>query len=75
MTAKLIQHGDSWALVLDPETVTRAGLDPTQSVDITIDGHSLIITPIADQQRQSTFEAALAEPNEQFGEALRRLAE
>ena len=76
MVAKLVRHGESYSLVLDKSLVDRMNIDPSEPLDVTLDGsRRLIITaagqPIGDEE----FRAALEEVNKTHGRTLRRLAE
>ena len=75
MIKKLSKHGNSLALVIDRSILELLGIDETTSLDISTDGRALVIVPAPDKRRRKRFEEALAAGNEQYGEALKRLAE
>ena len=74
LTKKLSKHGNSLALVIDRPILDLLGIDEKTSLNISTDGRSLVIAPVPDKRRKR-FEQALTACNEQYGEALKRLAE
>jgi antitoxin MazE len=75
MTKKLSKHGNSLALVIDRSILELLGIDEQTTLDISTDGRALLIVPAHDKRRRKRFQQALAACNEQYGEALKRLAE
>ncbi|MEN6494929.1 MAG: hypothetical protein ABFD16_11680 [Thermoguttaceae bacterium] len=75
MTKKLSKHGNSLALVIDRSILELLGIDEQTSLEISTDGRALVITPANDSRRRKRFQQALSDCNEQYGEALKRLAE
>ncbi|MHB1036006.1 MAG: AbrB/MazE/SpoVT family DNA-binding domain-containing protein [Pirellulales bacterium] len=75
MTKKLSKHGNSLALVIDRSILELLGIDEQTTLDISTDGKALLIVPAHDKRRRKRFQQALAACNEQYGEALKRLAE
>jgi antitoxin component of MazEF toxin-antitoxin module len=75
LTKKLSKHGNSLALILDRSILELLGIDERTTLGISTDGRALVITPSHDKRRQKHFQQALATCNEQYGEALKRLAE
>ncbi len=73
MVVKLRREGPDWILPLTKDLVAQMGLGDQTDVEITVVGRDLVISPESGAVRQD-FEAALQATNEQFGEALRRLA-
>jgi len=49
-------------------------IDAETPQDISTDGDVLIVTPIRDKKRRREFEKALAQANQRYGRALKRLA-
>ena len=66
---KLIQHGNSSALIIEKPILEMLNITAETSLDIKTDGHSLIITPIAAEVSKS-----LASVNRRRGKTLKRLA-
>ncbi len=75
MTKKLSKHGHSLALVIDRSILELLGIDERTTLDISTDGRVLVIAPTPDRRRRKRFQQALAACNEQYGAALKRLAE
>ena len=75
MTKKLSKHGNSLALVIDRSILELLGIDERTTLDISTDGRVLVIAPAHDKRRRKRFQQALAECNEQYATALKRLAE
>ena len=75
MTKKLSKHGNSLALVIDRSILELLGIDEKTTLDITTDGRALVIAPAPDHRRRKRFQQALTACNEQYGAALKRLAE
>lgn len=75
MIKTLSKHGNSLALVIDRPILDLLGIEEDTQLEISTDGESLVVSPVRDKKRRKRFEAALAEVNERFGNALRRLAE
>jgi antitoxin component of MazEF toxin-antitoxin module len=75
MMKKLIKHGNSLALVIEKPVLDLLGAGPETSIDITTDGHALVLVPIKDAKRQKAFKSALSRANEKYSRALKKLAE
>ena len=75
MIRQLTKHENSWAVVIDQPMIDLLNIEPETPLEITTDGKVLTITPMTEPITQSEFEAALAETNRKFGNALRKLAE
>mgnify|MGYP001474914203 CR=1 FL=1 len=75
MIKNLVRHGNSVALVLDRAILELVKIDPSEPVEISTDGHRLIVEPVQDVGRKKEFRAALDAVNRKHGKTLRRLAE
>jgi antitoxin component of MazEF toxin-antitoxin module len=75
LTKKLSKHGNSLALVIDRSILELLGIDEQTSLNITTDGQALVVVPAHSQRRRKQFQDALTACNEQYDQALRRLAE
>lgn len=75
MIAKVTSTPEGLAILLSPEIVAKLGVQADESVEITSAGESLIVSRVANSERQARFESALQGTNERYGDALRRLAE
>lgn len=74
MVVKLRREGADWILPLTKDLVAQMGLGDQTEVEVTVVGRELVISAEPAAVRQD-FETALQETNEQFGEALKRLAQ
>jgi antitoxin component of MazEF toxin-antitoxin module len=70
MTKKLIQHGNSSALIIDKPILELLSITPDTHLDLKTDGKSLIITPI-----DTIIEDSLKKINEKHSKTLKRLAQ
>lgn len=75
ITKKLSKHGNSLALVIDRSILELLGIDEQTALEISTDGRALVVVPAQDKRRRKRFEGALTACNEQYGKALKRLAE
>ncbi|MCD8554034.1 AbrB/MazE/SpoVT family DNA-binding domain-containing protein [Seleniivibrio sp.] len=75
MIKNLTKHGNSLALVIEKPVLELLGADAKTQFKITTDGKALILTPVTDDERQNAFDKALKDINEQYSDALRKLAE
>ena len=75
MIKKLTKHGNSMALVIEKGVMDLLNIDNDTPLDISTDGHVLVIAPIHDKTRRKRFDAALKNANRKYGRALKRLAE
>lgn len=75
MIKKLSKHGNSLALVIDRSVLDLLKIDAQTPLEISTDGHVLIVAPVRDPKRRKKFEEALAKTNRRYGPMLRRLAE
>lgn len=75
MQKKLTKHGNSWALVIDKPVLELLNIDPEALLEVSTDGQTLIVAPVASAKRKAKFKTALARTNRRFGRALRRLAD
>lgn len=75
MIARLIKHGDELALVIEPSILEQLNIDKTTPLALSIEGRSLVVTPIRDEEQRRRIEEALDSANQRYGDVLRRLAE
>ena len=74
MTKKLVQHGNSAALILDKPILELLNVTMDTPLEITTDGRSLVISPAASHS-EDELRASLDRINEKFAPTLKRLAE
>ena len=74
-TLKLVPFGQGLALMLDPDTLREAGIDPDGPVSLAVEGKSLRITAATRRPTEAELEAAMARINAKWGAVLKKLAE
>jgi len=75
LTKKLSRHGNSLALVIDRSILELLGIDERTTLNISTDGRALVVVPAHDKRRRKGFQDAVTACNQQYGKALKRLAE
>jgi death-on-curing family protein len=75
MIKKLTKHGNSLALVIDKPVLDLLEIDSETPLSITTDGTCLVLSPIRDPKHQARFRKAVAEGNNRYAKALKRLAD
>ena len=75
MTKKLIQHGNSAALVIEKPILQLLNIDFDTNLEIVTDGKNLIISPIGSQAEEKNLLASLEKVNFRHSRTLKRLAE
>ncbi|TVR67996.1 MAG: AbrB/MazE/SpoVT family DNA-binding domain-containing protein [Spirochaetaceae bacterium] len=74
MIKKLVQHGNSAALILDKPILELLNVTMDTPLEITTDGRSIVISP-ARSNSESEFSASLDKINRRFSRTLQRLGE
>ena len=74
MTKKLIQHGNSAALIIDKPILELLNLTMDTPLEITTDGRNIVISP-ASSESEAEFLASLEGINKRFGATLQKLGE
>ncbi len=74
MISKMVQHGDSAALIIDKSIMELLDFDLQTPLKISTDGRSLIISPISDEERVSKLKGSLARINKKYCKTLEKLA-
>lgn len=75
MIKKMIQHGNSSALIIDKPIMELLHIDDDTLLEISTDGNNLIISPVRDADRMNRLNKSLDKINRKHGETLRKLAE
>lgn len=75
MVKKMIQHGNSLALVIDKPILELLKLSADTTFKVTTDGTNLILSPQGESTREGDILASLAKVNGKFAPALKRLGE
>jgi len=75
MLKKLTKHGNSLALVIDKPILDLLKIDTETPLDLSTDGHRLIVAPAEQSPRRQKFEAAQRNSHKRYGKAFKKLAE
>ena len=75
MVKKLVQHGNSAALIMDKSILDLLNIKFDTPLEITTDGKNLIISPQSSNTEESDVLLALEKVNQKFGRTLKRLGE
>jgi len=70
MLKKLVQHGNSSALVIEKPILELLKIDQNSTLEVTTDGKSLIIKPI-----EKNLVKSLEKINKAHGKTLKKLAQ
>jgi len=73
MTKKLIQHGNSAALVLDKALLDILKVRMDTPLEVTTDGRNIIISPQGTADAEETLLESLEKINRKHGTVLRKL--
>lgn len=74
MIKKLIQHGNSSALIIDKPIMELLNIDFDTPLELSTDGNNIIISPVKDKSRLQKFNKSLNKINNQFNSTLKKLA-
>lgn len=75
MIKKLQKHGNSRALVIDKALMEALGIDDTTPLQISVSGHSLIVTPVDVGLGRQAIAEAIKDLRPRYGKMLKNLAE
>jgi antitoxin component of MazEF toxin-antitoxin module len=75
MVKKLTKTGNSLALVLDKPMLERIGIDADTPLEVSTDGHVIVVSPVRDKRRRARVKALVAEAHRRYEGVFRRLAE
>jgi antitoxin component of MazEF toxin-antitoxin module len=73
MVKKLIQHGNSVALVIDKPIMEILNITNETSFELSTDGKNLILSPQIENNQEKTVLSSLEKINKKYGTVLRRL--
>jgi len=74
MIKKLIQHGNSSALIIDKPIMELLNIDFETPLELSTDGNNIIISPVKDKSRLEKLNKSLNKINTQFNSTLKKLA-
>jgi antitoxin component of MazEF toxin-antitoxin module len=74
MIKKMVQHGNSAAIIIDKPVMELLDFDIDTPLEISTDGKNLIISPITNPERMEKLKASLSKINKKYGKTLEKLA-
>ena len=74
MVKRMVQHGNSSALIIDKPIMELLNIDSDTPLEIVTDGHNIIISPVNDANRMKRLYKALLNINKKHESTLRKLA-
>jgi antitoxin component of MazEF toxin-antitoxin module len=75
MVKKLIQHGNSVALVIDKPILDVLNITNETSFELSTDGRNLILSPQLENEQENVVIQSLDNVNKKYGTVLKRLGE
>jgi antitoxin component of MazEF toxin-antitoxin module len=75
MIKKLIQHGNSAALVIDKPIMEILNITNETTFELSTDGRNLILSPQIESDQEKTIMNSLKKINKRYGALLKRLSE
>jgi antitoxin MazE len=75
MIKNLVKHGNSWAIVIDRPILDILKIDPESTLELTTDGKSILISPVASDDVKAKVRLARAKVNAKHSKAFKKLAE
>jgi antitoxin component of MazEF toxin-antitoxin module len=75
MIKKLIQHGNSAALVIDKPILEMLHITSETSFELSTDGKNIILSPQTESTQEKNILASLEKINKKYGAVLKRLGE
>ena len=75
MVKRLTKQGNSMALVIDRPILDLLKIDAETPLDLSTDGHRLMVAPAERSARREKFEAAQRSAHKRYGKAFKKLAE
>ena len=75
MIKKLIQHGNSAALVIDKPIMEILNITNETTFELSTDGRNLILSPQAEYSQEKNILQSLEKINNKYGAVLKRLGE
>jgi antitoxin MazE len=74
MVKKLVQHGNSAAIIIDKPILELLNVDMNTPLEITTDGKNLIISPKFNNIQEHEILNSLERINKKHGKTLKKLA-
>lgn len=74
MIKKMIQHGNSSALIIDKPIMELLHIDNETLLEISTDGSNIIISPVQDSERINRLNKSIDKINKKHHSTLQKLA-
>ncbi len=74
MIKKLIQHGNSSALIIDKPLMELLNIDIDTPLELSTDGNSITISPVANKAQFEKLNKSLNSINKKHSSTLKKLA-
>ena len=75
MTKRLIQHGNSAALIIDKPIMELLNITNETTFQLSTDGKNIILSPQNDNMQEKDILESLDKINRKFGKVLKKLGE
>lgn len=75
MVKRLIQHGNSAALIIDKPILEILNITNETTFELSTDGKNLILSPQIESDQETTIIQSLEKINKKYGAVLKRLGE
>jgi len=75
MVKKLIQHGNSFALIIDKPIMEILKITNETTFELSTDGRNLILSPQLENNQEKIIMRSLEKINKKYGAVLKRLGE
>jgi antitoxin component of MazEF toxin-antitoxin module len=75
MVKKLIQHGNSSAIVIDKPIMEMLNITSETLLELTTDGKNIILSPQNTAAQETAILKSLEKINKKYGSVLKRLGE
>ena len=75
MTKRLIQHGNSVALIIDKPIMELLNLTNETYFQLSTDGKNIILSPQSEKSHDKDILSSLEKINDKYGKTLKRLGE
>jgi antitoxin component of MazEF toxin-antitoxin module len=75
MVKRLIQHGNSVALLIDKPILEMLNISNETTFELSTDGKNLILSPQIESTQENNIMESLGRINKRYGNVLKRLGE
>jgi len=75
MVKKLIQHGNSAALVIDKPIMEMLKITSETTFELSTDGKNIILSPHVEHNQEMNILSSLEKINKKYGSVLKKLGE